>query len=510
MLRAWTLFALTRFAEVAPRLAEAFNLYLSVGDIAHAVDAAEFATYPQGAERLPREQIRGLREQALALVPPESPEAARLLCALAETYSYAHRGRAEECLARATELARRFADRRLEARISYTRAWLQYRNLEWPALLESASAALDAARAIGDRDRELLFGGRLVLWRLLCGDPAGAEELARELRGTGEMRPSLWTDDLQSAERVLAIWTGRWRELGRRLEERKWLTAPGTVAGPARRPAPAKMVAYHTPELMLAYIEGHPQLYINPDHLAMRANMLADACADQGNQSALPAVREVAERALSMELSPLGRLFAQAALGFVGYLQQDAALLERACGPEMLSAPGDVIMESPGCLLDSVRGLVFGLAGRDEEARVCFERALAMSQRCGLVYNSYHTRVYYAAFLVRRGELRRARELAEEARRAGAGLGLEGQERELAEVMSRLEGALPDGLTAREVDVLSLAARGLATKQIAAELSISYFTAANHLRHLYAKTGVRCRVDLAAYALRHHLGGHEA
>ncbi len=340
MLRAWTLFALTRFAEVAPRLAEAFNLYLSVGDIAHAVDAAEFATYPQGAERLPREQIRGLREQALALVPPESPEAARLLCALAETYSYAHRGRAEECLARATELARRFADRRLEARIHYARAWLQYRNLEWPLLLESAAEALETARAIADRNLELLFGGRLVLWKLLCGDPDGAGELALALRGGVELGPSLWTDDLQGAERVLAIWTGRWKELGRRLEERKWLAAPGTVRGPARRPASAGLVAYNTPEVMLAYQREHPQIYINPDQLAMRANMLADACADQGNESALPAVREVAERALSMELSPLGRLFAQSALGFVGYLQQDAALLERACGPEMLSRAG--------------------------------------------------------------------------------------------------------------------------------------------------------------------------
>ncbi len=243
-------------------------------------------------------------------MPPDSPEAARLLCALAETLSYAHRERTEECLSRAMELARRFGDRRIEARIHYARAWLQYRNLEWPALLENAAAALETARAIGDRNLALLFGGRLAVWKLLCGDPAGTEELALELRGGAELRPSLWTDDLQTAGRLVATWTGRWRDLGRRLEERKWLAAPGTVAGPARRSASAGLVAYHTPELMLAYINEHPQIYINPDHLAMRANMLADACVDQGNRSALPEVLEVAERARSMELSPLGRLFA--------------------------------------------------------------------------------------------------------------------------------------------------------------------------------------------------------
>lgn len=135
-------------------------------------------------------------------------------------------------------------------------------------------------------------------------------------------------------------------------------------------------------------------------------------------------------------------------------------------------------------MLDSVRGLIFGLAGRADEARACFERALAFSRRCQLVWNTYSTSVYYAAFLLRHGETRRARELVEEARRVGAGLGLTGLERELAQLMSRLEGGLPDGLTAREVEVLTLAAQGLATKQIAGELSISYFTAVNHLRHI--------------------------
>ena len=61
------------------------------------------------------------------------------------------------------------------------------------------------------------------------------------------------------------------------------------------------------------------------------------------------------------------------------------------------------------------------------------------------------------------------------------------------------------GEGAREIEVLRPAARGLPAKQIEAEFSISYYTAANHLRHIYEKTGVRSRVELAGYAVRRHL-----
>ncbi len=194
------------------------------------------------------------------------------------------------------------------------------------------------------------------------------------------------------------------------------------------------------------------------------------------------------------------------ALGFVAVLRSDGTLLAEVCGAELIAAPGDFIVEYSEYVLDGVRGVFFGLLDRDSEARQYFERGLEFGRRCELVWEHYATCIYYAAFLLRHGERRRARELAEEARVCGGMLGLKGLDRELAEVTSRLEGALPDGLTHREVEVLTLAARGLATKQIAGELDISYYTAVNHLHHIYAKTGAQCRVDLAEYARRHHLG----
>ena len=59
------------------------------------------------------------------------------------------------------------------------------------------------------------------------------------------------------------------------------------------------------------------------------------------------------------------------------------------------------------------------------------------------------------------------------------------------------------GLTAREVEVLVLVARGLTKKQIAHELTVSAKTVNTHVEHVYAKLGVRSRGAAAMFAMRH-------
>ncbi|KNE84208.1 MULTISPECIES: HD domain-containing phosphohydrolase [Streptomyces] len=63
----------------------------------------------------------------------------------------------------------------------------------------------------------------------------------------------------------------------------------------------------------------------------------------------------------------------------------------------------------------------------------------------------------------------------------------------------------PAGLTAREVEVLRLAARGLTNRQIGAELSISSRTVGHHLGHIYDKTGRRTRAGVAVFAMEQQL-----
>jgi DNA-binding NarL/FixJ family response regulator len=64
---------------------------------------------------------------------------------------------------------------------------------------------------------------------------------------------------------------------------------------------------------------------------------------------------------------------------------------------------------------------------------------------------------------------------------------------------------LPDGLTAREGEVLKLLAAGLSNAEIAKELFISEHTVKTHINHLFTKTRSRDRAQAIRYAHEHQL-----
>jgi DNA-binding CsgD family transcriptional regulator len=63
----------------------------------------------------------------------------------------------------------------------------------------------------------------------------------------------------------------------------------------------------------------------------------------------------------------------------------------------------------------------------------------------------------------------------------------------------------PDGLSAREVEVLRLIAAGRSNQRIADDLVLSVRTVERHINHIYAKTGVHTKAQATAYALRQGL-----
>ena len=86
--------------------------------------------------------------------------------------------------------------------------------------------------------------------------------------------------------------------------------------------------------------------------------------------------------------------------------------------------------------------------------------------------------------------------------RTFAELGARLAEQEVEQLLGR---ARPDGLTARELEVLRLVAAGMTNPQIAAELFLSEKTVARHLSNIFGKTNVKSRTEAAAYAFQHQL-----
>mgnify|MGYP005845436109 CR=1 FL=1 len=72
----------------------------------------------------------------------------------------------------------------------------------------------------------------------------------------------------------------------------------------------------------------------------------------------------------------------------------------------------------------------------------------------------------------------------------------------LAHVRTYRAGAMPEGLTERELDVLRSVARGKSNKEIGEALGISTNTVQVHLRNIFGKLGVGDRTEAVAYAIR--------
>ena len=107
----------------------------------------------------------------------------------------------------------------------------------------------------------------------------------------------------------------------------------------------------------------------------------------------------------------------------------------------------------------------------------------------------------------------RARTLFEQAHALFEELGVQGEVQALREHLEHLPGKsptrkarpLPAGLSEREVEVLRHIVTGKSNRQIADELILSERTVANHLAHIFNKTGTDNRTAAAAFAIRHGL-----
>jgi DNA-binding CsgD family transcriptional regulator len=160
-------------------------------------------------------------------------------------------------------------------------------------------------------------------------------------------------------------------------------------------------------------------------------------------------------------------------------------------------------------------GLLATTMSRWEEATRQFEAALELSTRAGMPHFQAHCSREYAAMLLvrhRNGNLPRARELLAQALAIYDELGM-GHYAAKTQALLRLRPlaralrfpSYPNGLTAREVEVVRLIAAAKSNRQIADELVISHNTVIRHVSNIFVKTNAANRAAVVAFAHRYGL-----
>ncbi|MCR5979329.1 AAA family ATPase [Gordonia jinghuaiqii] len=169
---------------------------------------------------------------------------------------------------------------------------------------------------------------------------------------------------------------------------------------------------------------------------------------------------------------------------------------------------------SSAARLKSARGRHLGATGDIHGARRTFEEGIELLDGLGMRYDQARVNFAYGQTLRRAGKRRAADAVIGTARDLYLALGattyVERCDRELkagglasSRIDSRSDnhGSARDSgpeLTPQEEAVATLVARGLANREVAAELFISPKTVQYHLTRIYAKLGLRSRAELAA------------
>lgn len=153
---------------------------------------------------------------------------------------------------------------------------------------------------------------------------------------------------------------------------------------------------------------------------------------------------------------------------------------------------------------ERAHGMVLAHEASPSEASRLLRRSLGRWQQLNMPYETATTRVILARTGLMSGDAETADAQLELARSTFEQLGARPDLEKLAANHDR-DASRPDGLTAREIEVLRLVATGMTNRAIALNLSISERTVANHVANILSKVGVSSRSAATAYAHRHKL-----
>lgn len=155
------------------------------------------------------------------------------------------------------------------------------------------------------------------------------------------------------------------------------------------------------------------------------------------------------------------------------------------------------------------RGSVLLAEGHPEEALPVLRDACRRWQDVEAPYDCARVRVLLALAYDALGDADAAGRELDAAAEVFDRLGAEPDSRQVAALRPG-RPHLPDGLTAREAEVLALVAGGKTNRDIADELVISQKTVARHLSNIFTKLDVSSRTAAAGYAYEHGLASPAA
>ncbi len=147
--------------------------------------------------------------------------------------------------------------------------------------------------------------------------------------------------------------------------------------------------------------------------------------------------------------------------------------------------------------------------GQLDSAAAYLQAALALADVCAAPYEQAQTLYAQATLAHARNNHAAALESLADVQtictRLGARPLLVRADALIAQIGVTSPAAYPGGLTAREIDVLRLAAQGMNDQAIAAQLSLSAHTIHRHMANIRTKLDLPSRTAAVAYALRHGL-----
>ena len=496
-------------------LRSAFDYHAAAGDKERAVEIA------QSPPRVPvgeRGGLRDIMEVALGIAAPRSSAKGQLLVhhgwiAGVEDGDYPAAQRSFE---EAQEIARENEDGLLLQRTIAQAAQVDFYHGRHRDAIEKTKQILTMAAADLDLTSECAARYVYCISAYHIGEPASEMELAAFIAAAEGLGHRIWIHLAFWVSSTAARLRGDW-EKARRFGDRGLEAAPGAPTILSSTPhTELETGEFDRAEEMFQRLAGrlpeipeHPTFYFPA---TVEVAGLTSWFTGAPREPALPS--RIADVVLLSPFAvPAFVAVTNVGLAYDALARGDKKACQRAYDALIGSSGLYVIV----VVIDRLLGHLAHALGEIPQGIEHFENSLDFCAKAGYGPEYAWTCWGLAASLLERsgnGDRRRAEELLDEALQISTDLGMPPLRQRVEDLMSRIgeapAPAYPDGLTAREVEVLRLVAAGKSNQEIADELVITLRTAGNHVSNILNKIGLGNRTEAAAYAIRHGIVTDEA